>query len=158
MLSVSQRIATVSHDAVESGAQASEVSKGVSAVEHSFNELRQSIIRTVRTATQDADRRMAARVDLNEPATLILADGTRHACRVRDLSRLGARIEMKQPPLTAKHATLLIDAGGPDARAGFNTMREAPDGTFGLEFTPSEVTPGFLQVMERLIGGSRQAA
>jgi methyl-accepting chemotaxis protein/aerotaxis receptor len=157
MLSVSQRIATVSHDAVESGQQARDVSKGVSAVEHSFNDLRQSLVRTVRTATQDADRRMAARIELNEPATLILADGSRRPCRLRDLSRLGARISIEDPPLTAKHATLLIDAGGPDARVGFEALREGPDGTIGLAFNPADMSPSFQQVMERLIG-ARQAA
>lgn len=77
--------------------------------------------------------------------------------RLRDLSRLGARISIDDPPLAASHATSLIDAGGPDARVGVEALREAPDGTIGLKLNPADISPGFQQTMERLIG-ARQAA
>ncbi len=124
MRSVAERITTVSHDAAESGNQATEVSSGVVAVERGFSDLRQSLIRTVRTATKDADRRMAFRVEVNEPATLILGDGTRRVGRLCDLSRNGARINVEGAPFTATRATLMIDAGGPDARTACDIRRE----------------------------------
>jgi methyl-accepting chemotaxis protein len=158
MQSVAERITTVSRDAAESGAQAVEVSNGVTAVEAGFSDLRQSLIRTVRTATRDADRRMANRVEVNEAATLIFADGTRRPCRLCDISHSGAKIMIEGAPLTAQRATLLIDAGGPDARVGVDLQRTAPDGSFGLVFDAAEMSPGFAQAMARLMGSVRQAA
>jgi hypothetical protein len=53
---------------------------------------------------------------------------------------------------------LLIDAGGPDARAGVEIQRRAPDGAYGLALDPTDVSPGFVQVMERRVESGRQAA
>jgi hypothetical protein len=158
MQSVTQQITVVSQDATESGDKAAEVSSGVTTVEQGFNALRRSLIRTVRTATQDADRRIATRVEVNEAATLIFGDGTRRACQVRDLSRTGARIVVEGPPVTVKQATLLIDSGGADARVGFEIHHDEPDGTIGLAFNPTELSANFERVLERLVGRALEAA
>jgi PAS domain S-box-containing protein len=156
MQSVAQQITTVSRDAAESGNQATEVSTGVMAVERGFSDLRQSLIRTVRTATKDADRRMAFRVEVNEAATLIFGDGTRRAGRLCDLSRGGARIKIDGAAVTATRATLVIDAGGQDARVGCEIGRES-NGTIGLIFDATGMSPGFERVITRLLGEVRQA-
>jgi aerotaxis receptor len=157
MQSVAQRITTVSRDAAESGEQAVGVSNGVTVVEKGFDELRQTLIRTVRTATQDADRRMVSRTQVNEAATVILADGTRRPCRLRDISKTGAQIVVDGPPVTAQSATLLIDAGGADARADFAVQRRTPDGLLGLTFDPASMSPAFERMVARLTGALRAA-
>ncbi len=116
MQSVTEQITKVSEDAAESGLQAAGVSSSVTAVNQSFAELRQSLIRTVRTATQDADRRIAVRVAVDEPATLVLADGSRRPCRLRDVSRQGVQMSLDGPPPTDSRGTLVLGMAGADAR------------------------------------------
>jgi aerotaxis receptor len=158
MQSVTQQVDTVSEDAAESGQQAAGVSTGVAAVERGFSDLRQSLVRTVRTANQDADRRMAARIDVNEAATLVFPDGTRRPCRLHDLSSLGARIVVEGSAVIQPRAILVIDSAGPDAKADVEILRRDEDGVVGLSFNPGAKSPGFERAMERLIDRARQAA
>jgi hypothetical protein len=72
--------------------------------------------------------------------------------------RRDAQITVEGPALAAQRVTLLIDAGGPDARAGVEIQRRAPDGAYGLALDPTDVSPGFVQVMERRVESGRQAA
>jgi hypothetical protein len=158
MQSVSRQITTVSHDAATSGQQAAAVSSSVRAVEEGFSDLRQKLIRTVRTATRDADRRMNGRVGVNEAATLIFPDGTRRPCRLRDVSTAGARLTVEGEPPATKRATLAIDAGGSDARIGLEINRIEADGKLGVVFDTVAMAPAFERVLQRLIGGAQQAA
>jgi PAS domain S-box-containing protein len=157
MQAVTEQVDSVSQDAAESGQQAAGVSTGVAAVERGFNDLRQNLVRTVRTATQDADRRMIARIDVNEAATLVFADGTRRPCRLHDLSRLGARITIDGAAITQPRATLVIDSAA-DAKVGVEILRRDAEGALGLSFNLATMSPGFERVVERLVGQVRQAA
>jgi hypothetical protein len=157
MQSVTQQITAVSRGAAESGNQAAEVSSSVVAVEQGFKELRQSLIRTVRTATADADRRMTSRIEVNETGTLILKDGTRRPCRLRDVSRNGARLEIEGAAVTEMQAILMVEGGGSDCRAGLSVQRYGADGTLGVTFDPAEMSPDFERMIVRLVGGNRQA-
>ncbi len=156
MQSVSRQITTVSHDAATSGQQAAVVSTSVRAVEGGFSELRQKLVRTVRTATRDADRRMTGRIEVDEPATLTLADGTSRPCQLRDVSASGARLMIDGEPPASSRATLRINAGGPDARVGIEFRRNGADGTLGVVFDKA-MAPTFERALQRLIGAQQAA-
>ncbi len=155
MESVAQRITTVSRDAAESGRQAAKVSSGVSAVEAGFSDLRQSMIRTVRTASQDADRRMTQRSDVDDAATLILANGKRVRCRICDISRTGVQVAVEGTVIPAQRVTLVIDSAGPEAQIGFDIHRGSPDGPFGGTFDQADMSPAFERALARLTGSTK---
>ncbi len=86
---VATRIASVSDEANATGARATEVSSLSTGVSDSIDTLRTVLIRVVRTATKDVDRRIAPRYALNRPATLALG-GEAHTVTVDDFSEGGA--------------------------------------------------------------------
>jgi methyl-accepting chemotaxis protein len=85
------RTAEVSVEADETGRQAADVRDNASGLHTAMEELRHSVVRVVRTATADVDRRLNERftVDLGCRVTV---DGQRHAARVVDWSDTGARL------------------------------------------------------------------
>jgi methyl-accepting chemotaxis protein/aerotaxis receptor len=89
---VSSRIAVVSQEAEETGAQAIRVRAGLTDVAHSIEELRHVLVRAVRTATPDADRRQKPRYRVEEPCTILAAGGQRVTATVRNLSLGGAML------------------------------------------------------------------
>jgi len=89
---VSRRIAAVSEEADHTGAQASHVKQGSGDVARAIEELRQVLVRVVRTSTSDADRRRKPRFRVEEAGTLTVA-GVRHVVVVRNLSLGGALID-----------------------------------------------------------------
>ncbi|CAO3417422.1 methyl-accepting chemotaxis protein [Azospirillum doebereinerae] len=89
---VSRRIAAVSEEADHTGEQASDVKQGSVEVARAIENLRQVLVRVVRTSTSDADRRRKPRYRVEEAGTLTVG-GTRHAVTVRNLSLGGASID-----------------------------------------------------------------
>jgi len=86
---VSERISKVSDEAANTGHAASRVSATAEEVAHAIADLRGTLVRVVRTATADMDRRHGIRYPLDCPATLHL--GAQHwEMRVRDCSDGGA--------------------------------------------------------------------
>ena len=57
----------------------------------SIEDLRQTVVRVVRTSTEEANRRLHARFRVEEPCTVVV-HGQQHAAVVRDLSEGGAAI------------------------------------------------------------------
>jgi PAS domain S-box-containing protein len=153
--SVAHRIASVSRDATESGEQAAGLSAGVSTVDQGFNELRQTLVRAVRTATQDADRRMEARVDVDQEVTILLPSGGQQSGRLQNISRSGAQILVAGDTTGITHATLLI---GSDVRVGFVVHRQATGGSMGVIFNEASMSAGFDRMIERLSSGGLKAA
>jgi aerotaxis receptor len=89
---VTERIANLSRDAAINLQRADGIRAGSASVAESIGVLRSSIVRTIRTATADTDRRMHARVPVDASCTLKLG-GVRHSARLLDTARAGARIK-----------------------------------------------------------------
>ncbi|MFD1625813.1 methyl-accepting chemotaxis protein [Azospirillum griseum] len=105
---VSRRIASVSEEADHTGAQASQVKLGSSDVARAIEELRQVLVRIVRTSTGDADRRRKPRYRVEEAGALILG-GQRHAVAIHNLSTGGAMIAPVAGLSAGAHGVLRLD-------------------------------------------------
>ncbi|SMH58508.1 methyl-accepting chemotaxis protein [Azospirillum agricola] len=91
-LEVSRRIAAVSEEADHTGEQAVHVKQGSGDVARAIENLRQVLVRVVRTSTSDADRRRKPRFQVDEAGTLLVGGG-RYSVTVRNLSLGGALID-----------------------------------------------------------------
>jgi PAS domain S-box-containing protein len=88
---VSKLIASVSRDAAETGGQAGDVRQASSEVSHSIHELRQVLVRIVRTSTKEADRRICQRVAVRVPCSVTIGSETL-AGETEDISAGGAAV------------------------------------------------------------------
>ena len=108
---MTSRTTDVSAEANETGRLASQVHDNASGLHAAMEELRHSVIRVVRTATSEVDRRFHERFKVDLRCRLIL-DGGVHEGRVADLSDTGARV-LNAPSLEpGTHGTLEIEAVG----------------------------------------------
>jgi methyl-accepting chemotaxis protein len=88
-LKVSYRINDVSTEATNTEERASEVRQAAAEVAAAVEDLQQVLVRVVRTATADVDRRRLLRHDVDLPGTIVLPAGTLKV-RIVNLSRGGA--------------------------------------------------------------------
>ncbi len=126
---VSSLIASVSSDAAETGGQASEVRYASNEVAHSIHELRQVLVRVVRTSTKEADRRISPRLSVRVPCSVTLA-GVSHDGEVEDISVGGAAV--------LGHPETQAGLQGRLSMAGQNIaveVRSWEEGTLHLVFT-----------------------
>ncbi len=86
---MASRIIEVSAEAEVTSSQAREVHDGTATLAEWVTELRHSVIRVVRTATADADRRLSVRHQMGMACRLELPNGS-HDARLLDLSDGGA--------------------------------------------------------------------
>jgi methyl-accepting chemotaxis protein len=85
------RASEVSAEAGQTGRQAASVLENVSWMSDAMDELRQSVIRVVRTSTAEVDRRLYGRLDTNLPCRLTQG-GRSHEAMVINLSEGGAQL------------------------------------------------------------------
>jgi hypothetical protein len=85
------RTAEVSAEASETGRQAADVRDNASGLDTAMAELRHSVVRVVRTATADVNRRLNERLIVDLPCRVTI-DGQVHAARVVDWSDTGAGV------------------------------------------------------------------
>lgn len=89
---VAAQIASVSREAAETGRRASEILDGSVNIARKVDVLRTTLVRVIRTSTTDVDRRLATRMDIRRPGTLLVA-GTPFNVTVHDISTGGARVD-----------------------------------------------------------------
>jgi methyl-accepting chemotaxis protein len=106
---VSTLITAVSRDAAETGGQAGEVRSASTEVASAIHDLRQVLVRVVRTSTKEADRRICARVAVDAPCQLSLGDEVFEA-HLEDVSIGGAAIDGL--PAIEAHREGHLRAGG----------------------------------------------
>ncbi|TAK49845.1 MAG: HAMP domain-containing protein [Xanthobacteraceae bacterium] len=94
---VSARIQHVSASASEVGHRAGDVSSAVDTVNANVAELRQILVRIVRTSTEDANRRMMARYLVNLECQLTDERGNTFAGELLDISEMGGNIRSDRP-------------------------------------------------------------
>ncbi|SNR83877.1 MULTISPECIES: methyl-accepting chemotaxis protein [unclassified Azospirillum] len=89
---VAELIGDVAREAAESGSQAQMVSGNATAVAGAIEELHKLLVRVVRTATPDADRRGARRYNVDIPCETRLEGAAAQPARLVDLSAGGASL------------------------------------------------------------------
>ena len=99
----------MSHEAQATGRHAADVHESSVALSAVVGELKQGVVRVVRTSTGEVERRKAVRYPADMPARLRVADGTVHAVRVVDLSLDGAGIA--DAPTLAVQARATLELG-----------------------------------------------
>ncbi len=153
---VTTRIAEVSSEAQTTGEQAAQLRATSDAVAGDITVLRGALVRTVRTATADADRRGQARTAVREPCTLTFgADPAHIAGTVRDLSRGGAAIiPSARGGSAGDRGTVMLDRYG-GARARFNIRSVDHEGTMHVSF--DSIEPAFERALQTLMEAPREA-
>ena len=86
------RITEVSGEAHESGQRTTAVRESAETLMTAVSNFRRSVVRVVRTSTEDVNRRKSPRFDVDVAARMELAGGRTQAVRVTNLSEGGARI------------------------------------------------------------------
>jgi methyl-accepting chemotaxis protein len=148
---VARSISDVARDARTTGSAAADVQRGAENVAVSIDGLKQTLIRVVRTSTEDADRRRKPRYNLDLDAEMYVGGHSR-PCRVANLSLGGALLENCVGLSNGAHASLHLPqfATGLD----FTVLVVRPDGKAHVKFDKeSAELPGFEQAFERLVHG-----
>ena len=109
---VSVRIAEVSAEATNTRERADEVRQVAGGVAASIDELKRVLVRVVRTATTEVDRRRFPRYRIDAACTLTVGVGAAMQARVIDLSRCGAALRTDgAATMTGRGSLTLTDLG-----------------------------------------------
>ena len=155
---VTNRIAEVSRDAEATGQQAGRLRADSEAVAIDIAALRSALVRTVRTATTEADRRQEPRIAVNRACTVSLGAGTTPVPGVlRDLSHHGGAIEAAQCRGAIGDAGILTLDRPAGARVRFEIHSVGPGGILHVRFDSATMEPAFRGAVEAMQAG-RQAA
>jgi methyl-accepting chemotaxis protein len=137
---MSDRIKEVSAEAEVTGEQARGVHDSTASLVNWVTELRHSVIRVVRTATADADRRISTRYEVNTTCRIELPSGN-YTGRLHDISEAGAYI-VGCPPLNVGDNGKLI-ADGIAASLPFS-VRACEGAELHVEFDPGQAATAAL--------------
>ena len=151
---VTSRITEVSNEAAVTGQQAGRLRLASGSVASDIATLRGALVRTIRTATADADRRVGPRIPVSEPCTFTLdPDRTEIRGTLSDASVGGAAI-MAGPcnAAVAQQGTLMLDRST-GARARFAIRAIAPDGRLHVQFETAAMPEAFKTAIDGLTGG-----
>ncbi len=141
----------VSADAGDVGTQAGAVLTAAQGLDEAVSQWRATVVRTIRTATPQADRRAAPRQDLAIPAWLHPQGRAETQVRLDNISTGGAQVT-DAPKLQPGHALRLRLPGHTLSATALGTD---PDGTLHLRFTEGTLTQ---EAIDRLASTARQAA
>ncbi len=156
---VTNRIVDVARDAETTGQQAGQLRAGSGAVASEIAALRGALVRTVRTATTEADRRREHRVTIHEACTVRFgAGGAPVSGIIHDVSHGGGAIEVADGHgAIGDHGSLSLDrlAG---IRVRFEIRSIASDGTLHIRFDEASMEPAFRESIEALMSGGSEVA
>jgi methyl-accepting chemotaxis protein len=152
-----ERASAVSEDALEVGERSRSVLSATNGLDGAVDEWRTAIVRTVRTATPEAERRSDQRHDIGRPGRLVLPGRPRLDVRVENLSVGGA--QLSEAPAIAPNtpATLEID----HLRIAGTVLSTTGAGTASLRFADNVLTEQAViavAVASRTPGPARRAA
>ena len=151
---VTSRIAEVSNEAAATGQQAGQLRVASGQVAEEIATLRGALVRTIRTATADADRRFGQRVAVSEPCTVILdMDRAEIAGTVCDASPGGAAIRTDPCRAGPGEAGTLVLQHRNGVRTRFSIRAITPDGQLHVQFEEGTLSDGFRAAIEAVIGG-----
>ena len=146
---VSVRIAEVSADATLTGTQATSLRSGTDAIAAVIATLDSNIIRAIRTATDEADRRLQQRHTIDRPCAIAIA-GTSRDARLRDISRGGARIDGLRDLAAGTRATLFADSLGAECRVDVTIVDFDEMGSMRVHFIDATISPALNAALDLL--------
>ncbi|EJN13100.1 PAS domain S-box [Bradyrhizobium sp. YR681] len=149
---VASQIVGVSSEAAETGRRASEISQGSLEIAGKMGDLRETLVRVVRTSTSEVNRRIAARAPVDRSGT-VEAGGHVHRVHVRDLSENGA-ILVEDVAGIDLHQNVVVAIDGLPARLKGVVVRKNDRGTL-VRFELDEAAN---ELIRTLMGASRAAA
>ena len=151
---VTTRINEVSHEARTTGEQAVQLRAVSGKVANDVAELRNTLVKTVRTATAEADRRSELRTVVDESCFVSFGAGGEMPARLHDLSHAGAAIELADgttPP--ADTGTIALRQHG-GASARFAIHASDRDGRLHVSFVSPDAS--FQRALEGLLSHAKQ--
>ncbi len=156
---VTRRIGEVSRDASTTRESAETIRSGTASVAESIVGLRNNIVKTIRTATADADRRMQKHIPVDEPCTLVV-QGVRQESRIVDIAAAGARVTASHAITPGSKATLILDRDGGDCSVVFEANSAPGDGSLEVAFDATGMSAAFSRSLGRMlsIGAGHLAA
>ncbi len=148
---VAAQIVVVSSEATETGRRAAEMQEGASVIARQVDGLRTSLVRVIRTSTDEVNRRIFARKEVNRPGRLELR-GTAHSVLVHEISEGGAKISGLAMEIGEDEPiTLMVD----DLAARLSGFASRADGGgIMLRFV---LAPTALAAVREFVTGSRAA-
>ena len=150
---ITELMAEVSREASASGGQAGQLRDNAGAVADDVVALRAALIRTVRTATVEADRRLEPRIPVDLPCSISLGNNAALvAARLDDVSLHGAAIDVEGGggvPVGQQGSLVLTQAGG--GRARFEVLTVEARGRIHVRFRDGEADPAFEAAVRTLV-------
>jgi len=142
---MSAQTGSVQQAARETDAQAGAVQRTSGVLETEVQGLRHTVIRVVRTSTQDVNRRAFDRATIDLAAQASLVGGATFGVRVFDLSPGGARIRTGERLAPGATGTLLLDG----IRLSFTVTACHGGDAFGISFVADDQQRGRLDLLAR---------
>ncbi len=152
---VADSISAVSRDALAVGDQAGGMREGSAVLATAIESLRSTVVRVVRTATVDADRRKEPRIAIDEPCTIRTSSGLAIRARVRDLSRGGAWIAGIEAEVQGQ-GSLTLDRDSGEPKAEFAVRWREKNGDMHVEFQQGRLSAGFQRFIDRTVPAQTQ--
>ncbi len=131
---VTEKIGDVAREADENLHRASEMNKIAAEVDDSIAELRASLVRIVRTASPDVNRRRDPRHDLQLGVVVTIAGKTLKG-QTLDISKGGAKVNLSEPIKPGTKGTVRID--GPNITLAFE-VENSLNTIANLDFAPAK--------------------
>jgi PAS domain S-box-containing protein len=150
----------VSREAGATGDQVGQLRVNAGAVVEEVQALRAALVRTVRTATAEADRRLDRRVAVDVACSVTLAGaGSPINGRLRDLSAHGAFIEIETAvtPAPGETGSLSLPHAG-KARAQFEVRAAGAPGELHVRFLDGKMDPELTAEIAHLIACGKPSA
>jgi methyl-accepting chemotaxis protein len=160
MLRITGLMSEVSREAVSAGEQAGQLLGNAGAVADDVASLRTALIRTVRTATTEADRRLETRVAVDVACSVTLnASGATIGGRLLDVSTRGATIEIPSVDrvATGDLGRVVLSQSG-NAQAQFEVRSTVSPGQLHVRFVDGKVDAAFGATVARLVQTSTPAS
>jgi methyl-accepting chemotaxis protein/aerotaxis receptor len=130
---VTEKIGHVASEAQDNLARAADMNKIAEEVDASIAELRNSLVRIVRTATPEVNRRQSPRFEAQIDVTLTVGKRSIRG-RTVDISVGGAKVSLSEPLKKGTKGEITID--GPNTKIPFE-VENAVDMIANLDFAPS---------------------
>ena len=151
---VTNRIAAVSQEANSAGAQAAHLRAGSGAVAAEITTLRGAVVRTIYTASKEADRRMGARVAVSQPCTISFEGGPSGiAAMTVDISESGAAISADGISAKQGQRGRMTWDGHPGIQAQFEVVATDSDRHLHVRFEPSSRSAPLEDMLHNLLWG-----
>jgi uncharacterized coiled-coil DUF342 family protein len=151
---MTSRITEVSAEAVRTGEQAGTVKGLANALQDAVEALKAAVVRVVRTATPEVDRRRDSRYQVDVACRISIVGRGMASARLIDLSATGASLRSAEHLLPGVTGTLQID--GVSFPLPF-TVRGAGDGVSHLAFRLDEATATAFEPMPERLARRRAA-